>query len=441
MDISDETTNTDRSKSIKRHVILGYIYKAFSVGANFMLFPLTINYLDKTQYGIWVTLLSIMTWINFFDVGLGLGMRNKVAEALSFNDSKSAQSYISTGYIVIFCIACLLMLGITVFMPFINFNKLFNTDYIKNNELCSLVILSASFVVGNFVLSLINQIFYAHQKASLAGLLQLVSNCLSLIFVYLLITFTKPSLIYFALSYGCATFISYLAFTIFFFYNNQEIIPQLRYFDISKIKDIGNLGISFFVLQIACLILFASSNILITQLLGPEHVQAYDVAFKIFSLITMAYTILVTPLWSAYTDAYSKNDIAWIKGIIKKLNILMIPICIVTFCVAKFSAQITRLWLGIDIEFPEYLIELMGVYVVVFTWSNIYAYFLNGISKVKLQTYCAVLGAILDIPLTIYFVKYLGMGSTGIILGIICVSLPTAIIIPIQVYYLLRVKG
>jgi len=32
------------------------------------------------------------------------------------------------------------------------------------------------------------------------------------------------------------------------------------------------------------------------------------------------------PLWTAYIDAYVKNDMQWIKNIIKKINFMLTPI-------------------------------------------------------------------------------------------------------------------
>ena len=46
-------------------------------------------------------------------------------------------------------------------------------------------------------------------------------------------------------------------------------------------------------------------------------------------------------------------------------------------------------------------------------------YFLNGIGKIKLQLWLYVFGAVINIPLSIYFVKYMNLGSSGVILGTI----------------------
>ncbi|MCK7523619.1 MAG: hypothetical protein MZV64_41275 [Ignavibacteriales bacterium] len=62
--------------------------------------PVTLNYLGKTEYGIWLTLASILSWLINLDFGLGNGLRNKLAEALALNDIKLARIYVSTAYAV-----------------------------------------------------------------------------------------------------------------------------------------------------------------------------------------------------------------------------------------------------------------------------------------------------------------------------------------------------
>jgi Na+-driven multidrug efflux pump len=58
--------------------------------------------------------------------------------------------------------------------------------------------------------------------------------------------------------------------------------------------------------------------------------------------------------------------------------------------------------------------------------------FVNGVGKIKLQTIVAVMGGIFNIPLSILFAKYLGMGSAGVMIGTILCVAPAAIITPLQ---------
>ena len=427
-----------RTKVVKRHISLIFVYKALAIGLSFLLVPLTINYLNIEQYGIWMTLLSVMSWVVFFDIGLGHGLRNKLAEAVAVNDIKLAKAYVSTAYIAISFISLLLFVVLLAVLPIVNWAKVFNTTSPDNAELLKLVFVVGFFFLFNFVLSLCNQMFYAYQEASLATMRQVLLNLIALVLIYILIRYTSGRLLYLGICYGLSMLLSNLVLIYYFFKKHKEVIPSINCIDLSRIKEIGSLGVKFFIIQIAVLVIFATDNMIITQVLGPAEVTPYNVVFKLFSVITIGHGIIVAPLWSAYTEAYAKGDIKWIRNTLKKLNMLMIPIIISVFILIVFARDIINIWVGPEIKYSYLLVVLMGIYVIISVWSNVYAYFVNGIGKIKPQMYSAVLSGIINIPLSIYFAKYLNMGISGVILGSIVSLSLFAIIGPIQSYYFLN---
>jgi O-antigen/teichoic acid export membrane protein len=72
-----------RSVKAKKNIIASFGIKGISIIIGFIFVPLLIDYLGTFEYGIWITLGSIVGWINYFDIGLGNGLRNKFTEALA----------------------------------------------------------------------------------------------------------------------------------------------------------------------------------------------------------------------------------------------------------------------------------------------------------------------------------------------------------------------
>jgi Na+-driven multidrug efflux pump len=66
--------------------------------------------------------------------------------------------------------------------------------------------------------------------------------------------------------------------------------------------------------------------------------------------------------------------------------------------------------------------------------------FLNGIGKIKLQMWLFVFAALINIPLSVIFVKYLYFGVTGVILATCTSLLILSIAMPIQAYKVLKNK-
>ena len=144
------------------HQIKGAVaYKAVAMLASFLAIPLMIRYLGQEQYGVWSTLLTVMSWIVFFDLGVGNGLRNKVAEALARNDKKEAASYIASGYSLIGLIALALWVLITGASFFVPWQTVFNTHVIHEDTLRLTIQIAFFFVVLNSVTAPLQYFIFA----------------------------------------------------------------------------------------------------------------------------------------------------------------------------------------------------------------------------------------------------------------------------------------
>ncbi|WKX78165.1 hypothetical protein [Zobellia laminariae] len=90
-----------RSVKAKKNILASFLIKGTSILIGFYMVPLTIGYVDKEQYGVWLTLSSVVGWFSFFDIGLGSGLRNKLALALANDEMEKAKSYVSSTYAIL----------------------------------------------------------------------------------------------------------------------------------------------------------------------------------------------------------------------------------------------------------------------------------------------------------------------------------------------------
>ena len=92
---------SSRSIAIKKNIIASLFLKSISILVSLQVVPLTINYINPTRYGIWLTLSSIVAWLSYFDLGFAHGFRNRFAEAVAKGDMQLAREYVSTTYVVL----------------------------------------------------------------------------------------------------------------------------------------------------------------------------------------------------------------------------------------------------------------------------------------------------------------------------------------------------
>jgi Na+-driven multidrug efflux pump len=80
----------------------------------------------------------------------------------------------------------------------------------------------------------------------------------------------------------------------------------------------------------------------------------------------------------------------------------------------------------------------MALFVLLITFNMIYVNFINGVGKIKLQLVTALISMTINIPLSIYFGKYLGWGSPGVILAT-CFCMGYSVILrPIQYFKIIN---
>ena len=97
-------SSNSRTQIVKRNVLFSAGIKGISIIVSLLLVPLTINYVSSELYGIWLTLSSVISWLSFFDVGFGLGLRNRLTTALALGDYTKGKNYVSTTYCILLII-------------------------------------------------------------------------------------------------------------------------------------------------------------------------------------------------------------------------------------------------------------------------------------------------------------------------------------------------
>jgi len=413
--------NDKRSNILRKNIFGSFFLRIVDVLVDFLLVPISLAYLTQTDYGIWLTINSIVNWMNFFDIGISHGYRNKLAIALSNKDYTLAKTYTSTVYVIIGAISLVLGLICLLTIPFINWENMLNTPTDYNNILTMvMLVVVASFTI-RLTLKIITSVFLAHQMPFWRNLINTITKTLTLGLIVLAGYFTNKNLLVFALIQSLLPLLVLVISTILFFNKKYKYIrPNFSFFDKDVIKDLFGLGIKFFVIQLAATMLFTTDNVIIAHVLSPAHVAPYMITLKYFGAFSIIFAIIKTPYWSAFTDAYQKGDYKWIRKSISTLNYIWIAGVVFTLVLFIAFEKIKIFWVGEDIQTPILLVCQCALFVLLQAYSSIYTSFLNGTGKVKLVMFTGILTLGINIPLSIYFAVNLNMGSAGILLATNC---------------------
>lgn len=375
-----------RNRMLRNNILFSGILKIISLSTSLLIIPITINYLNNEIYGIWMTITSVLFWINTFDIGLGNGMRNYLTGAISRKDFNLGRRYISTTLALLTVIALTMAIIISVPMSILDFNQFFNTKALSNEGLRNALIVAIGFTLLNFVVKNIGLIFVAMQKYAINDLLSVSGNVIALGIIYLLTKFTTGNLLYVVLAYTATHSLIFMLAAIPLFIKHPELRPSFKYFDKGLTRQIIGKGLSYFVIQISsCLVIFGAANMFITQYCGPSAVTTYNIAYKYFNLLVIAYTIILAPMWNAYTDAYVKGDMKWIANNFNR-TLKLWGVSVIGGIIMLLGCQIFyHLWIGDNVSVPFTVSLSTLIYVCFFNLNNCVTYLINGLNKLKVQ--------------------------------------------------------
>lgn len=409
-------SSSERTKLAAKNIVASFILKIASILTSLMIIPLTINYIDSTQYGIWLAVSSIVSWANFFDLGLANGFRNRFAEAKAKNNIILARQYLSTTYAFIAILMTGVFSCIWVINGHINLASVLNVDETYRDSLHQVFNILAFFFCMNMIANIFIKMLEADQRPAIASAISCIGQLFSLLVIFILTKTTEGNLI------NLATYFSGIPFftmgigsiLIFSFTKYKKYRPSFSFVKISLIKDLLGLGISFFVIYLCLIAIFQLMNIVLSRVCGAEAVAEYNICYKYFSIVYMAFVIIVSPMWSAFTDAYTQKDFIWMKNIVCKFERMLFYVLLFCVLMLAVSALAYKIWLGDKIHIGFVLSIFTCGYTFTQVVGALYMHLINGIGTVRLQFIIYLLFAIVSYPLMILCCRE--FGTYGIVI-------------------------
>ena len=379
--------------------------------ANFVVISITLDLLSTKIYGVWITLYTTISWLSFFDLGLGNGMRNLFAVNRAVGNQEKNKQLVSTSYIIVLGIALILLIVGLPFVYYADIARFFNISDIAIPDLRCVLSLLVVVTSLQLITKLINSIFLADQKPALSSLIDCSGVVCSLLLLFILKDRLVGSLFNLALIITLPTFIISFIVTLFAFNKNyRKLKPSLKCFNLKISNKLINLGLRFFLIQLSALIILQGSNIIILKFIGAEEVSVFSLVYKYFNVIVTIFTLVLTPYWSFFTDSYAKNNYNQLKQGFKQLLISWLAISmvgVVMWIALPFSFKI---WLNQELDIPAYLPVSLLLFSIFSNLGSVFIYFLNGTSSyLNFQLAIVLAFAALLYPLSAYLLPTYGV--------------------------------
>ena len=391
--------NQKRSSLLQKNILASFLIKGWSALIVLLLVPATLHCLGEYKNGIWLTISSMLLWIDNMDIGLGNGLRNKIAEYMAHDDYKRTRSLISSTFAMLTCIIIPVLFILLLLIAVGDTYTVFNATPAKVPHLDHVLMLTVTLVCTSFIFKLIGNFYMGMQLPAVSNLLIALGQTMALIGTYIVLWSGSHSIMHIALVNTVAPLLVYLlAYPYTFLYKYPHLRPSFRLVNLQEAKTVINMGVQFFIMQISGVILFMTSNLLISNLFSPEMVTPYQITYRYFSIMLVIFTVICMPFWNATTDAYERGDIEWIRQATRKLRLMTICIMVCMAVMILLSPWVYDIWIG-DIVIDLKMSIVMAVYIFILIYSLRYSYFINGIGKLRLQLIFTTAAAVIFIPL------------------------------------------
>ena len=247
-----------RSAKMYKNTVAMIGIRGLSVLISLISAPIMLHHVNRADYGVLLTLTSIVSWVGLMDVGLGNGLRNKLPEFLARGDYHSAKKVVSSCYATLAIYVLVLISLFLLISPHINWLRVLNSPSSDAGEVNGLAnVVFVTFCV-QFLLGLINSILFAYQMPAFQSVFTFLGQLLSLVALVLQVYVFDVRSVFQIGAINCLmpTLVLLVGSIWLFCTKLKDISPSFCYVKFKSVEDIIFLGLKFFVLQVITIVLF-----------------------------------------------------------------------------------------------------------------------------------------------------------------------------------------
>lgn len=346
--------------------------------------PMILNYVGKEDYSLWVILTTIMGFMAFSDLGLGIGLQDKLSKLLAISNQEACRKLFLT---------TITFVGMVLFLISILAGLYFYKNEVRDIYYSVLFV----FMIGVFS-GIISRVFNAFQEGYIVALIQLISRLVSFFLLFFCISYKLDFYILIFLVSGLSYFFTIFFGMLYLFLNKNYLFTcTSKDIDFSILIRLMNVGLLGFGASISIYFVNNTGPLIVSVNGNSDMVVFYSIVLKIITMPIMLLNFIYIPLWPAISEAYLRKDNEWLLNSIGKMKkILISSILFFPLFIALTYQYIVGFWIkGVFLSFNIGLFSLLIVFMILSFWNAYLTTILNGFSRYKSQaTYCLLLAVV-----------------------------------------------
>lgn len=344
--------SNDRSKERIRRVIMSVFSAGFargiSMATTLLTIPLTAPYLGPERFGLFMTLCSVPLFLSFSDFGIGNGLLTELAKADGRDDLDEARTLVSSAFFLLLAIGAFVALVAIGAYHWIDWGHVFGATSEKGRlEAGPALLVFLLFTALSMPFGVVQRVQQGFQESYTMNVWMAAGNLLSLILLltFLHLGFGLPFLVG-AIAGG--PFVSLLInWVVQFSRVRRWLFPRFSYIHMASVRLIFHTGLMIFSSQLGAAILLSCPVFLLAHTAGAKQAASFSVLQRAYSIFVVASSMVMTPLWPAYSEAYERGDFQWVKktfyrSLVLNALIVAVPLLLMALFSSRLSSIITK---------------------------------------------------------------------------------------------------
>lgn len=383
--------------------------------------PFAIEYLGKSEYGIFTLAMGLIAYLSIFDMGFGNALVRYTARFKQLN--KEVESLY--GFFLMLFTGIAFIVGLIGLGVYLNIESFFTTKF-NNNEvilLKNVYIILLINIVLSFPASVFSAIIRAHEKFIFANSVVLLRS----IFLHggyiilLIIGFHSVALSFFCLFVT----IFFLIINVWYCFRAFKLRFIFDKIDSDLMKEIFRYSFFVFLNLVICQLYDNTDYVILGKFSGSVAISVYSVGVLFMSsfqqLSTCLSSVYLPYMSKLSVSTYGLQEMSRVFIIIGRLQFILLMFVLIGFVV--FGKTFISLWVGVDFFDAYYIALIVLIPSLIPLSQNIGISILQAINKHSVRSnvflVIAILNILISIPLAI---KYSAIGASigtciGIILG------------------------
>lgn len=410
------TKKNRRSHELRVGLILNYVSTAVGLIASLLFNPIIIRNLGQSEYGLYETIGSFVNYLAVLDFGFSAVVVRYTAKYESLGETKRRDEFLYTARRIYQCLAGVVVLGGLVLYSLLDviFGSTFSPAEMEKAHYLFL------FVLGTTALSIYGQVYAGAlsgvERFIVPRVIRLAKIIFGKVVCILVILLGADSIGYTAVLFvfegvGCVANCIYA----------QKIVSFSKCkANFAEIKELLVFTGFLFIQAIASQLYWTIDKLVLGAMLGTATVAIYSVAMNLHNIVeNISTSIRDVLLPKATRFAVSENGIKYIQQFMTKAGRLILIVFGLLFAgLLVLGKEFLFLWLG-----PEYL-EAYSIFIVLGATSLLPSILTIGetvcraFNKHQFLSYANLVAAIINVGMTILFVRWWGMHGAAFATGV-----------------------